>query len=163
MLIGAVAMSAHGAARASADVDFLALDASLLRDGSWAAVRALGHVVEVGVGDIDDPLAGVIRVDPEADEPVDIIVGASPARQRGIVERAVATCSVDGVAVCLPEVADLVLLKLYAGGPRDLDDTRLLLGLPGGEHTRTQVDTRVASLSARMRGNRNRVRAPQGR
>ncbi len=150
VLIGAVAMAGHGFSRASADVDLLALDARLLRDVTWAPLRAQGHVVDVRVGDIDDPLAGVIRVDPEADEPVDVVVGASPRWQAGIIERAKPGATVDGAPARLPELADLVLLKLYAGGPRDIEDVRGLLALPTGPAAARQVDERVKIMPARV-------------
>lgn len=161
VLIGAVAMGGHGFSRASADVDLLALDARLLRDATWAPLRALGHVVDVRVGDVDDPLAGVIRVDPEADEPVDVVIGSSPRWQAGIIERAQAGATVDGAPTRLPELADLVLLKLYAGGPRDLEDVQGLLALPAGKAASDAVDARIAGMPERVRAAWARLRPPR--
>jgi len=47
------------------------------------------------------------------------------------------------------EAADLVLLKLYAGGPQDLRDVRLLLGADPA--LRGVVRARAASVPAAVR------------
>lgn len=78
------------------------------------------------MGDAADPLSGLVRY-PGVD--VVVIAGAWAA---GIVARAGALAvTLDGVRVPVAEAADLVMLKLYAGGPLDLRDAELLLLDPG--------------------------------
>lgn len=118
-LVGAVAMAAHGHARSTEDVDFLVADRRVLDPRAWPGG-------EVRVGDAADPLSGLVRY-PGVD--VVVIAGAWAA---GIVARAGALAvTLDGVRVPVAEAADLVMLKLYAGGPLDLRDAELLLLDPG--------------------------------
>jgi len=84
--------------------------------------------VEIRRGDDDDPLAGVVRIDDEGLCPIDIILGRSPLWQRPILERArTLRVKLDDHPVPLVESADLVLLKLYAGGTQDRADILELL------------------------------------
>ncbi len=88
---------------------------------------ASGIAVEVRRADADDPLAGVVRCSGRDERPVDVIVGRG-AWQRRAVERASALpVAGRSIPVVLPR--DLVLLKLYAGGPQDAWDVAQLVAL----------------------------------
>ena len=121
-LIGAAALAARGIARSTFDIDLLTTDLRALDSAVWAALPAAA--IDVRRGDVEDPLAGVIRVTLDADRPVDIVVGKHAWQARAI-ERAEAISG--GPPVVLAR--DLVLLKLYAGGVQDLWDIRELLAL----------------------------------
>jgi hypothetical protein len=82
--------------------------------------------VDVRRGALDDPLAGVVRIAAPNERSVDIVVGRH-AWQSGVVERA-READIDGVPVPVARAADLILLKLYAGGPQDAWDIAQLLG-----------------------------------
>jgi predicted nucleotidyltransferase len=125
VLIGAAAMAVHGVSRATADVDLLTLDARALAPETWATLKGRGVNVLVLKGDPDDPLAGVVRLAVAGDRAIVVVVGRH-AWQREIIEGA-ETVSIGEVAVKVVRPAGLVLLKLYAGGPRDAWDVRSLL------------------------------------
>lgn len=125
-LIGASAMAAWGVSRSTLDVDILVTDASLLAVERWAGLRSEGCTVTVSRGDADDPLAGVVRLRATTERPLDVVVGRS-AWQRALLRRC-KRVSVAGVAIPIASPADLVLLKLYAGGAQDAWDVQQLLG-----------------------------------
>ena len=62
-LIGGVALAFHGIDRATEDIDLLATEPSILNASLWEELRSEGISVEVTVGDHDDPLRGVVRID----------------------------------------------------------------------------------------------------
>jgi hypothetical protein len=119
-LIGAAALAARGVARSTYDLDLLTTDVRALDAGVWQALPA--DTVDVRRGDLDDPLAGVVRITFAADRPVDVVVGKHAWQTRAIA-RAEAVSG--GPPVVLAR--DLVLLKLYAGGSQDLWDIRELI------------------------------------
>jgi hypothetical protein len=143
-MIGAAAMALHGAARQTADIDFLTVDTSVLDQDFWAAV-AVSAKVSVTRGDMFDPLRGVVRIVPEDGRSVDVVVGKwkweaaaiSRAERMPRGERAVPV-------VTLP---DLVLLKLSAGGPKDAWDVEHLLGLATAATVAT-IEERLVELQA---------------
>src|SRR5262249_17333989 len=69
-------------------------------------------------GDVDDPLAGVVRLRARGGGgPLDVVIGRS-GWMSAVLERA-ASSEVDGVHLPVARRADLILLKLYAGGAQD--------------------------------------------
>ena len=81
--------------------------------------------IEIRVGDADDPLAGVVRLTEADVTVVDLIVGRG-AWQAAIVDRALPH-TLEGIVVPVATAADLIALKLYAGGPQDAWDVEQLL------------------------------------
>ncbi|HET8775482.1 MAG TPA: hypothetical protein VFP80_16900, partial [Thermoanaerobaculia bacterium] len=100
-LIGAAAMTLYGVSRTTFDTDLLAVDRAVLRSELWADFP---DIADVRKGDFDDPLAGVVRIKRGGERTVDVVV----AKYRF-------------------QAGDLVLLKLFAGGPKDLLDVGMLL------------------------------------
>jgi hypothetical protein len=148
-LIGGMALAAHGVGRATQDFDILVLDEGLLTPPPWDAVRDSGAEVEIRRGDAEDPLAGVIRISKGGEACVDVVVGKRPW-QTGILDRR-KTLRLDGLSVPVVEAADLVLLKLDAGGPQDRLDIQLLLRGPDGAALRADVERRLATSPAPLR------------
>lgn len=140
-LIGAAALAAAGVARSTYDLDLLAVDARVLDEAMWAAVRAGGASVEIRRGDADDPLLGVVRISSAGERPIDLIAGRFDWQRRAI-ERAGRPR--EGPPVVRP--SDLILLKLYAGGAQDLWDIQQVLALPDGAAVAAMVDADVAVL-----------------
>jgi hypothetical protein len=126
-LIGATAMAVHGISRATLDFDLLATDAHCLDHSWWAAFTRAGSSIDIRAGGADDPLAGVVRFDAPHERSVDVLVGGEPWQQR-LVERA-PLFAIEDTRVRVAQVADLVLLKLYAGGPQDAWDIHQLLAV----------------------------------
>ena len=142
-LIGAVALAAYGVNRASVDLDLFVADASSLRLDLWAGLQSQGVAVEVRKGDLTDPLAGVVRFQAPEEAPIDVVVGKY-AWQTRILERAE---PIGGLRVV--RAADLILLKLYAGGLQDAWDVQQLLALPFQDEVVREVESRLPELPAR--------------
>jgi len=123
-LIGATALAVHGYSRATLDVDFLTVDKAVF-SLAWPVYVGESTKVDVRRGDHDDPLAGVVRFVRAGDAPVDVVVSrwrweadliARSPRQRFA-----------GLEIPIPQKADLLLLKISAGGPLDLRDAEELM------------------------------------
>lgn len=153
-LIGAGAMAIHGVSRSTSDLDLLVTDLRCLTDAYWSSATDL--VIDIRRGDATDPLAGVVRVRGRASGPLDIVVGRH-AWQAAAVAAAIPS-EIAGVAVPVVRRRDLVLLKLYAGGPQDAWDVTQLLGVPDGASTVSEVDTAVESLPVDAQALWRRVR-----
>jgi predicted nucleotidyltransferase len=144
-LIGAAAMASHGASRASVDVDLLVLAAEVIEPATWRELESKGVQVEIRPGDDDDPLRGVVRLCREGEPPVDVVVGRY-SWQREILDRAQAV-DYAGDSIPLASMADLILLKLFAGSPQDLWDARqLLLVTEDSATVRREVEERLSVL-----------------
>ena len=111
-LIGATALAAHGYARFTADVDILADDRRVLEKSFWEGIPA----PEIRVGDIDDPVPGVVRWLGVDETDVILLEGRVP---RLALETAV---EVAGFPCRVAAPLALVLLKLEAGGSMDIHD-----------------------------------------
>jgi hypothetical protein len=144
-LIGAAALAAHGVSRSTLDQDLLVTDRAVLDAGFWASLREWASV-DVRTGDADDPLAGVVRISAPPDRDIDIVVGRH-AWQDDILARAV---PVGEEQLPIAQPADLILLKLYAGGSQDRWDIEQLLALSDSSLVRA-VDTRVDRLPTASR------------
>jgi hypothetical protein len=149
-LIGGLALAARGAARATVDVDLLTADDRVLQKDFWSGLEPM-----VRKGDFEDPLAGVIRF--AGEEPVDVVV-AKYKWQRDLVERA-EVVPLRGLMVRVPSSADLILLKLFAGGFRDLNDVRQLLDAGSRDQLVRDVSGALGELPPDMNERWKRVLA----
>ncbi len=148
-LIGATALAVHGVSRSTADVDLLTTDSRVLSPEVWLELGRTGVRVDLRVGDADDPLAGVVRFEGPGERTVDLVVGRA-RWQQDVVSRAEPTQLPEGrLAVARP--ADLVLLKLFAGGPQDAWDVTQLLAGEDREGLVEQVDRHVGLLPEESR------------
>ena len=75
------------------------------------------------------------------------VIGAMALAARGVIERA-EPLDFAGTQVRVATAADLVLLKLYAGGPSDLWDIEQLLGGDDERSLVAEIETRLAELPA---------------
>jgi hypothetical protein len=124
-LIGGFAVSAWGVSRATQDID-LAVVLGTFEPNALAAY--LGATYEGG--DADDPLRGVFRLTLRSegqDVPVQLIV--LKPKWTDEVFRDVEIVKVLGSAVPTVNWQSLVLMKLYAGGPIDLQDAKSILAV----------------------------------
>jgi hypothetical protein len=112
-LIGGVALAVHGYARYTADVDLLTMDGRVLDEKLWHGAAC---TVEIRAGDAADPLAGLVRW--ASSPPHDLLVGRGHAMSLAVAS-AVRDPTLDAPVA---SAAALVLLKLEAGGPQDLND-----------------------------------------
>lgn len=126
MVIGGQAVLLHGQPRATLDIDItLGVD-----------VEAFGQVLDasgkIGLDPIPEAPEAFARrtmVLPAKDRDsgirVDFIFSFLPY-ERQAIERAV-TVAIDGVSVRFASVEDLVIHKMFAGRPRDIEDVRGIL------------------------------------
>lgn len=146
-LIGAGALAVHGVTRATLDFDLLVLDSSCLRPDFWTDLESQGVSVEVRKGDLTDPLAGVVRFKSPGEGPVDVVVGKF-RWQRMILDRAVPKGTPEG-NLTVVRAADLILLKLFAGGAQDGWDIQQLLEGEDRDELIAEVEKLLPELSAR--------------
>lgn len=127
-LFGAQAAIVYGVARLTADVDVTARAPAT--DVDWlTALESHGFRRRPA----DAAFIAETRVVPVAHIasglPVDIVL-AGPGLEDEFLQRAV-TRSIDGVEVPVIDISDLVILKLLANRPKDLDDVMSLLRIHG--------------------------------
>jgi predicted nucleotidyltransferase len=147
-LIGAGALAVHGISRSTLDQDLLVVDPAVLDADMWAALTGTARC-DIRRGDADDPLLGVVRITADGQRDVDVIVGRY-MWQRELLRRA-QSISIGGRSVPVARPADLILLKLYAGGSQDRWDIEQLLALDTGEDLAMEVERSLAALPARCR------------
>ena len=121
-LIGAAGMAVHGVSRATADIDLLTVDTRVLDRAFWTELAGIGP--RIALGDAEDPLAGTVRLGDEADL-IDVVVGKAAWQAEAI--RGAESRSIGEITVPVARPASLVLLKLFAGGPKDAWDIQSLL------------------------------------
>ena len=123
VLIGGFAVSAWGVPRATQDFDFaIAID--------QADPQALATFIggRYQVGEPDDPLRGVVTVSIEIEhESISLQLVCFPPLLTELTFRHVETLSVLETSVPVVSWPVLIILKLYAGGPRDLLDAHQIL------------------------------------
>lgn len=143
-LIGAAALALHGVSRSTHDIDLLATDPSCLAQDFWAPLAATGVTADVRRGDSEDPLAGVIRLTAPAEDPVDLVLGRARWQAEALARAERKTFA--DVELPVLRAADLILLKLYAGGPQDAWDIAQLLSTAGGERLSGEVEGHLGEL-----------------
>lgn len=154
-LVGAGALAAHGVARSTNDLDLLCVDAAALRTDLWDDLRRSGATVDLRAGDADDPLAGVVRLRRPGQSPVDVVIGRG-SWQRRAIDRA-PTVELEGMRLRVMAVLDLILLKLWAGAPKDLWDVQRLLDCSSDPDLRRSVDAALVDLPLECRDAWRRV------
>ena len=140
-LIGAHAMAARGYPRLTVDVDLLTTDARVLEPSMWSDIERQGGTVDARRGDADDPLGGVVHVLLADGSDIDVVVGKWEWEAR-IIDRA-EVMSVAGAEIRVPRTADLILMKLAAGGYLDLRDAAALLALGDREDVVREVEAHI--------------------
>jgi hypothetical protein len=143
-LIGAAALALHGVSRSTYDLDLLAVERSCLDPESWTQLSRSGIAVEVRRGDLDDPLAGVVRFTAPAERPVDLVVGRAGWQADALARAANQVFA--GVDLPVLRAPDLILAKLYAGGPQDAWDVAQLLAAGEEEKLCAEVEKHIGEL-----------------
>ncbi len=159
-LIGAAAMAVHGVSRSTRDLDLLVVTQECLSSQYWEPVQAEGIDVNIQKGDSEDPLAGVVRLRSRTQQPLDLVVGKS-AWQTGVLRRASET-TIEGVSIPVVDQADLILLKLYAGGAQDAWDIVQLLSFEERSSIIDEVERRLPDLPEDCRRLWARIRGTTG-
>ena len=143
-LIGAVGFAARQYPRATYDTDFLTVNRTVLEEEFWTPLVEQGLSVDIRIGDFDDPLTGVVRITAPGTPRIDVVV-AKYRWQREVLDRA-EPLPFEGSIVPVPRLADLLLLKLFAGGYEDRMDIHRVLAGPDREALIVEVETRLEDL-----------------
>lgn len=143
-LIGAAALAVHGISRSTFDLDLLAVDHGCLAPEMWAGLGGRAIAVEIRRGDAADPHAGVARFSAQGAQPVDLVIGRS-SWQGDTLARA-GRAKVGTIELPVLRASDLVLLKLYAGGPQDAWDVQQLLAGADREALVREVESHLSEL-----------------
>jgi len=139
-LIGGIALAHRGHSRFTIDTDLFTTESRVLRADLWASLSDVK--VDLRQGDSDDPLRGIVRIG-ESDQ-IDVVVGKWNWEHR-VIQRS-EPMDVEGVTVPVPTRADLILLKLAAGGPKDIIDATELLRLGPRDEIIAHVGENIRSL-----------------
>lgn len=136
LLIGALALAVHHHPRHTEDLD-LAVAVPPKDLASLAAeLRGAGFDVDLSLPDAADPLGGVVTICAPGSAPVQVVnFDNSPAGglPRLVKDAAAGALDVPGLPLRVVGLIDLILFKLYAGGPKSENDILELL-------TRNHVD-----------------------
>ncbi|MEW6321204.1 MAG: nucleotidyltransferase [Acidobacteriota bacterium] len=133
-LFGAQAAIVYGVARLTADVDVTARAPAGRPTSDWLPlVEGCGFDRRFSDPQFIERSRVVPLVHQASGLPVDIVL-AGPGLEEEFLERAL-TCEIDGVAVPVVDVSDLIILKVLAGRPKDQEDLRWLLTIQ-----RTAID-----------------------
>lgn len=139
-LIGGRAVGVRGHPRMTLDYDFLTADARVLHREIWKDLEEGGATVDPRKGDFDDPIAGVVHIAFANGAEADVLL-ARWKWELEIIERS-ERLDVGGAVVPVPVTSDLILLKLAAGGPIDLQDVVSLLATDFDQLLR-EVDQKI--------------------
>lgn len=135
-VIGAIAVAVMGYPRGTEDLD-LAVCADLNSLRTFTRQLEDRYSITFGEPDADDPLGGVITIEASDADPIQIVNYANPYKpgSGALAAEAVSTATprlLRGLAVV--DLAHLIALKLYAGGPKSvLDVTELLARNPDAD------------------------------
>jgi predicted nucleotidyltransferase len=156
ILIGAAAIGVYGVLRSTKDTDFLTVDKSILDPLVWIQMEEDGAKVNVYKGDFGDPLAGTVRI-VRNEEQVDVVVGKYKW-EKAVIDRADEHV-VEGAPLRIPRAADLVLLKMSAGGPKDAWDIHELMNYIDRTAVITEIDSLLETLPDPMQKLWRKLRA----
>jgi hypothetical protein len=142
-------MAARGYPRSTVDIDLLTSDARVFDTATWVDLTRAGAHVDARRGDLDDPLGGVVHILLVDGTDVDVIV-TKWKWEADILERA-EEVSIAGSPMRVPRIADLILLKLAAGGQLDLRDAAALLALSDRSTIVREVEAHIAEIGHEAR------------
>ena len=130
-LFGAQAAIVYGVARLTADVDVTAQAPADLTTTAWLpAIEAHGFERRFADAQFIAQTRVVPLVHAATGLPVDIVL-AGPGLEEEFLDRAVMH-NIDGVAVPVIQVCDLIVLKILAGRAKDIEDVTALLRIQAG-------------------------------
>ncbi|RPI28544.1 MAG: hypothetical protein EHM61_04820 [Acidobacteria bacterium] len=126
-VVGGLAASFHGVVRSSLDADVVisAVDRKAVVPGLIRELKEAGWNVVEREGGFEDPVASVIAVSDGYANRVDILTGIR-GMAPGFVSRTIPS-SLFGATLRMISLEDFIAMKLFAGGPRDVEDARAAL------------------------------------
>jgi hypothetical protein len=131
LLVGAYALAAHGYPRATMDIDIWVMPSPDNAEAVLRAVRRFGAPLhDLTKADLEKE--GTVFQIGVAPRRIDIITAASGLTFDQASSRA-ATVEIEGIAVRIPSIADLIRNKRASGRTKDLADAEALEELTGSE------------------------------
>ena len=126
-VVGAFADSFYGVIRASMDADAL-----ISLQGNQPGVEQLltelkkrGFDIEHRKGDFHDPIASLINVQDRFHNRVDLLMGIKGMGEDVFLR--ISHSKFTDTEICIVGIEDFIVMKVFAGGPRDLEDVRGVL------------------------------------
>ena len=144
-VIGAMAAAVHGVVRASLDADAVvplqvreaqALRQSVIEEGYEATLR---------IGDVDDPIPGLLEVKDSHGNRVDLLIGLR-GMDPALLDRT-GQVRLAGAILEIVSREDFIAMKAFAGGPFDLADARAVI-----EQDRESLDLELLRRLAKRFG-----------
>lgn len=130
VLIGAFALAVWGVIRATKDIDFLADISQDKMNLIEQRFKKAGFITKFTKGDLNDPIAGVLKIIyklNKKEEVIDIILGIKGA-PKDVYKRA-KNIVIMGNEIPVVSPEDLVVLKLFANSPLDIEDARKIISI----------------------------------
>jgi len=147
MIFGGVAVIAHGVPRLTIDIDATTLAAG----GSLEALIATLAKHAIGLRTPDGIAFArinqiVLAVHEPSGTPIDVSLAWLPFEEEAL--QASTPCDYAGVTIRIPRPEDLVVYKLVAARPRDIDDAEGLLAIHAATMDLPRVRRIVKELAA---------------
>ena len=142
-VIGAFAASVHGAVRASMDADVVLNSGLALAKKLETVFADAGYTVAVTRGDFEDPISALLAVNDRFGNKVDVLLGL-----RGLEPQAftrLVEVPFQGSTLKFIGREDFIAMKLFAGGPIDIQDAKRAIAAAKGAFDLAAV-RRLASL-----------------
>ena len=132
-VIGALAVSYYGIPRSTSDADAVIWlkDTQITSGDLTKRLGLAGFNAELKRGDLEDPVVGAIAVEDRHQNRVDLLLGL-----RGMDPEAIGRCLESPLldsTVRIIAAEDLIAMKIFVGGFRDLEDVRGILQVSGDQ------------------------------
>lgn len=130
-VVGAFAASFYGVVRASMDADaVISLNRNTIKSNELVdEFRKTGLTVNQRIGDLSDPIQGVITIQDIYDNKVDLLLeirGMNP----DAFSRTCESIFMD-LSIRIIGAEDFVAMKVFAGSPKDIEDAKGALKISG--------------------------------
>jgi predicted nucleotidyltransferase len=126
-VIGAMAAAVHGVVRASLDADAIVMlqvrEAQALRQ----SLVEEGYEVALRIGDVDDPIPGLLEIRDRHGNRVDLLLGLR-GMDPELLDRTRQVRLGEAILAIVGR-EDFIAMKAFAGGPVDLADARAVIDL----------------------------------
>jgi hypothetical protein len=129
VVIGAMAASVHGVVRASLDANAVLSLPPLALGDLERKCRSAGFRTDLRRGDDDDPISALLELSDSHGNRVDLLSGLQ-GLEKETFSRAI-DVPFHGASLRIAGLEDFVAMKLFAGGPQDIDDARRVLDIAG--------------------------------
>ncbi len=130
-----MAASAHGVVRASLDADVILFTTDSEMGKLETRFKTQGFQTELRRGDFDDPIAAVLALSDSHANRVDMLAGL-----RGMEKEALSRSievPFQGTLLRVIGLEDFIAMKVFAGGPLDIDDARRAIRFAGESLNKT--------------------------